>query len=111
MLISLLLVVLVLPVCNVYGWNVIRGKQHVDIKSIVRRQLIGTLSFSLIGLSALELMPPSSIGDSVDVQDRQQEMVVSGKKGTKYYNRGDILRANSVRNWDYYKSILEKNQK
>ena len=94
---------------GVYGLKVVKGRQHVDIKSIVRKQIITTLGLSVIGIQTLKMLPPELLMSSVDTNLQQ---IVDGASDStnknKFYNRGDELRKGQIRNWDWYKMQFQK---
>ena len=104
-LFALLVVCLFQPAC---GLKVVKGKQHIDAKSVVRRQIITTLGLSVVGIQALKMIPPEMLRDRVD-SDQQQIMrsIDSSDVGSKFYNRGDELRKGNLRNWDWYRYKLK----
>ncbi len=87
-----------------YGLKVVKGRQHVDIKSIVRKQIITTLGLSVVGIQTLRMLPPELLVSSVDTN----QQIVDSTDKSKFYNRGDELRRGQLRNWDWYKMHLQK---
>ena len=100
-----LVVCLFQPAC---GLKVVKGKQHIDAKSVVRRQIITTLGLSVVGIQALKMIPPEMLRDGVE-SDQQQivRSIDSSDVGSKFYNRGDELRKGNLRNWDWYRYKLK----
>ena len=102
---------------QLHALKILQGKQHVDIKSIVRKQLIGMLAFSVVGLNAVKLLPKTESTPILTSTSTTSSAIESYKRGNNaknpYYNAGDELRgkANAVRNWDYYKMIMQQQDK
>ena len=89
--------------------KVVKGKQFVDAKSIVRRQIITTLGLSVVGLQTLKMLPADLLASKVDAKQQQiSSGVDDGAEKRKFYNRGDELRRGQLRNWDWFKTQLQK---